>query len=117
MSKYTLSAETVNRASSLFTRKEIIIDAFKNNKSPKKNRILAKVESRFSYKISEIQASFNEKAGFACIAEKRAIELKMSGIATTAYMKMGDTVRIEVLNTEGKSMYGAIKQTVSPLVR
>ncbi len=63
--------------------------------------------------VSEV----NEKAGFACIAEKRAIELKMSGIATTAYMKMGDTVRIEVLNTEGKSMFGAIEQTVSPLVR
>jgi fumarylacetoacetate (FAA) hydrolase len=63
--------------------------------------------------VSEV----NEKAGFACIAEKRAIELKMSGFATTAYMKMGDTVRIEVLNTEGKSMFGAIEQTVSPLVR
>jgi fumarylacetoacetate (FAA) hydrolase len=50
--------------------------------------------------------------GSACIAERRGIEVVDHGKAGTAYMKFGDRVRIEMLNAEGKSIFGAIDQRV-----
>ena len=48
--------------------------------------------------------------GSACIAERRGIETVDHGKATTAYMKFGDTVRIEMLDSTGASIFGAIDQ-------
>jgi len=48
--------------------------------------------------------------GSACIAERRGIETVDHGKATTAYMKFGDRVRIEMLDTQGRSIFGAIEQ-------
>ena len=48
--------------------------------------------------------------GSACIAERRGIETVDHGKATTAYMKFGDTVRIEMLDSTGGSIFGAIDQ-------
>ena len=48
--------------------------------------------------------------GSACIAERRGIELVDHGAPRTAFMKFGDTVRIEVLDGEGKSIFGVIDQ-------
>lgn len=48
--------------------------------------------------------------GSACIAEKRGIETMDHGKPTTAYMKFGDTVRIEMLAAGGDSIFGAIEQ-------
>jgi fumarylacetoacetate (FAA) hydrolase len=48
--------------------------------------------------------------GSACIAERRGIELVDSGAAVTEYMKFGDRVRIEMLDDEGRSLFGAIDQ-------
>ena len=53
--------------------------------------------------------------GYSCIAEKRAIETIESGAPQTAFMKFGDTIRIEVLGRDGKSVFGAIDQRVAPL--
>ena len=50
--------------------------------------------------------------GYSCIAEKRAIELIESGAPRTEYMKVGDTIRIEMLGTDGRSVFGAIEQRV-----
>ena len=50
------------------------------------------------------------EVGSACIAERRAIELIDEGQARTAYMKFGDRVRIEMLDADGKSIFGAIDQ-------
>ncbi|CDG81863.1 fumarylacetoacetate hydrolase family protein [Janthinobacterium agaricidamnosum] len=52
------------------------------------------------------------KRGHACILEKRALELAADGIAGTPYMLFGDTIRIEMLDENGKSLFGAIEQTV-----
>jgi len=52
--------------------------------------------------------------GSACIAERRAIELADQGSVVTEYMRFGDTVRIEVLDAEGSSIFGAIDQRVVP---
>jgi fumarylacetoacetate (FAA) hydrolase len=50
--------------------------------------------------------------GWSCIAEKRAIETIESGAPATAYMKHGDTIRIEMLGPGGLSVFGAIEQRV-----
>jgi fumarylacetoacetate (FAA) hydrolase len=50
--------------------------------------------------------------GYACIAEKRAIETIESGAPKTAFMQFGDTVRIEMKGAEGLSVFGAIEQKV-----
>lgn len=50
--------------------------------------------------------------GYSCIAEKRAIETIVDGKPSTAYMKFGDTIRIEMKGRDGHSIFGAIDQTV-----
>ncbi|MEM1150542.1 MAG: fumarylacetoacetate hydrolase family protein [Pseudomonadota bacterium] len=50
--------------------------------------------------------------GYSCIAEIRMIETIAAGAAETPFMKAGDTVRIDMLDTEGHSIFGAIEQTV-----
>jgi fumarylacetoacetate (FAA) hydrolase len=52
--------------------------------------------------------------GVACIAEKRAIETIEGGAPKTAFMKYGDTVRIEMKGADGTSVFGAIEQRVAP---
>ncbi|AXE63117.1 fumarylacetoacetate hydrolase family protein [Hyphomonas polymorpha PS728] len=50
--------------------------------------------------------------GYSCIAEIRMIETIADGAAKTPFMKPGDTVRIEMCDTSGHSIFGAIEQTV-----
>lgn len=51
-------------------------------------------------------------AGYSCIAEIRMIETINDGKPTTPFMKFGDTVRIEMKDKAGHSIFGAIEQTV-----
>jgi fumarylacetoacetate (FAA) hydrolase len=55
--------------------------------------------------------------GYSCIAEKRALEMIADGRPSTPFMKYGDTVRIEMLDATGASIFGAIEQTVAPAKR
>jgi fumarylacetoacetate (FAA) hydrolase len=57
----------------------------------------------------------NEDAatGSSCIAERRAQERIAHGSAKTPFMKFGDTVRIEVLDAAGRSIFGVIEQKVT----
>lgn len=48
--------------------------------------------------------------GSACITERRAIEMAEGGAAVTSYMRFGDRVRIEVLDGDGRTIFGAIDQ-------
>ncbi|MBG6160436.1 fumarylacetoacetate (FAA) hydrolase [Labrenzia sp. EL_195] len=50
--------------------------------------------------------------GYSCIAEIRMIETINDGQAKTPFMKFGDTVRVEMMDGEGHSIFGAIEQTV-----
>ena len=50
--------------------------------------------------------------GYACIAEIRMIEKIASGEFKTPFMKPDDTVRIEMMDAAGKSIFGAIEQKV-----
>jgi fumarylacetoacetate (FAA) hydrolase len=50
--------------------------------------------------------------GYSCIAEIRMIETINSGKPQTPFMKFGDTVRIEMKDKTGHSVFGAIEQEV-----
>jgi fumarylacetoacetate (FAA) hydrolase len=53
------------------------------------------------------------KRGYSCIAEQRAREMIAGGEPVTPFMAFGDTIRIEMLNGDGKSVFGAIEQAVT----
>jgi fumarylacetoacetate (FAA) hydrolase len=55
--------------------------------------------------------------GYSCIAEQRCLETIEHGTAVTNFMRFGDTIRIEMLDEKGKSIFGAIEQTVKRLER
>lgn len=50
--------------------------------------------------------------GYSCIAEVRMIETIRDGAPKTSFMKFGDRIRIEVLDENGHSVFGAIDQQV-----
>lgn len=50
--------------------------------------------------------------GYSCIAEVRMIEKINTGNFQTVFMKPGDTVRIEMNDQNGRSIFGAIEQRV-----
>jgi fumarylacetoacetate (FAA) hydrolase len=52
--------------------------------------------------------------GYSCIAEVRMIETIRDGQPSTPFMKFGDTVRIEMRDADGNSIFGAIHQKVVP---
>ena len=53
-----------------------------------------------------------KEVGSACIAERRSIEMIEQGEPKTGFMKFGDRVRIEMLDADGRSIFGAIDQTI-----
>ncbi|MFC4159141.1 fumarylacetoacetate hydrolase family protein [Chitinimonas lacunae] len=50
--------------------------------------------------------------GSCCLAEVRMIETIEQGAAKTPFLKAGDRVRIDMLDLEGRSIFGSIEQTV-----
>jgi fumarylacetoacetate (FAA) hydrolase len=58
----------------------------------------------------------DSKKGYTCIAEKRALEMIADGEAKTPFMKFGDTIKIEMFDANGKSIFGAINQQVTQSV-
>ena len=55
--------------------------------------------------------------GYSCIAEQRCLETIEFGEPVTPFMRFGDTIRIEMLDEKGKSVFGAIEQAVKRLER
>jgi fumarylacetoacetate (FAA) hydrolase len=55
----------------------------------------------------------DSSVGYACIAEKRCLETIEHGSATTDFMKFGDSIRIEMFDATGASLFGAIDQIVA----
>jgi fumarylacetoacetate (FAA) hydrolase len=51
--------------------------------------------------------------GFGCIAERRAVEQADLGAPRTPYLAIGDVVRLEMLGSDGLSVFGAIAQRVA----
>ncbi|MGL4639578.1 MAG: fumarylacetoacetate hydrolase family protein [Shewanella sp.] len=57
-------------------------------------------------------SNYDRSAGSSCLAEKRMLEVIASGKATTPFMHFGDTVRIEMFDDKGVTIFGAIDQKV-----
>ncbi len=57
-------------------------------------------------------SNYDRSKGSSCIAEKRMLETIESGKPSTPFMSFGDTVRIEMLDKNGASIFGAIEQQV-----
>jgi fumarylacetoacetate (FAA) hydrolase len=52
--------------------------------------------------------------GQCCLSEKRAVEILDEGLARTPFLSFGDRIRIEAVDADGASLFGAIDQVVSP---
>ncbi len=50
--------------------------------------------------------------GYSCISEQRVVEALTGGEASTPFLVIGDTVRIEMRDTDNRTIFGAIEQTV-----
>ena len=52
--------------------------------------------------------------GASCLAEIRMLEIIAEGKPSTPFMKFGDTIRIEMFDSQGDSIFGAIEQKIVP---
>ncbi|QOW24179.1 fumarylacetoacetate hydrolase family protein [Lysobacter sp. H23M47] len=57
-------------------------------------------------------ANEDTSLGASCFAELRTVEALRDGKPSTPFMSFGDTVRIEMLDSEGASIFGAIEQRI-----
>ncbi len=57
-------------------------------------------------------ANEDTSLGASCLAEQRTVETLRDGKPSTPFMKFGDVVRIEMLDAEGNSIFGAIEQRI-----
>ena len=57
-------------------------------------------------------ANQDTSRGASCFAEQRTVEALRDGQPSTPFMSFGDTVRIEMLDREGRSIFGAIEQVI-----
>ncbi|SFG92768.1 fumarylacetoacetate (FAA) hydrolase [Duganella sp. CF458] len=68
--------------------------------------------------VSNKQGSLNGSSianggvGYCCLAEVRMYETIEEGKPQTGFLQFGDTVRIEMHDAQGKTIFGAIDQTV-----
>lgn len=58
-------------------------------------------------------SNYDRSAGSSCLAEKRMLEIIADGKPSTSFMSFGDTVRIEMFDANGDSIFGAIDQVVT----
>jgi fumarylacetoacetate (FAA) hydrolase len=58
-------------------------------------------------------ANENPAKGTSCLVERRVLEILEHGGPKTTFLKFGDRVRIEMLDREGHSIFGAIEQRVT----
>lgn len=59
-------------------------------------------------------ANEDESLGASCLAERRMLEIIADGKPSTPFMSFGDTIRIEMLDSENQSIFGAIEQVIEP---
>lgn len=57
-------------------------------------------------------ANQDPAVGASCLVEKRMLEIIANGQASTPFLKFGDRVKIEMFDALGRSIFGAIEQTV-----
>ena len=57
-------------------------------------------------------ANEDTSLGASCFAERRTVETLRDGKPSTPFMSFGDSVRIEMLDRDGVSIFGAIEQRI-----
>lgn len=57
-------------------------------------------------------SNYDRTAGSSCLAEIRMLETIADGKPSTPFMSFGDSVRIEMFDSQGASIFGAIDQQV-----
>ena len=57
-------------------------------------------------------ANQDTSVGASCLAEKRMLEIIADGKPSTPFMSFGDTIRIDMLDDAGRSIFGSIEQTI-----
>jgi len=57
-------------------------------------------------------ANQDESKGASCLAEKRTLETIRDGKPSTPFLKFGDSVRIEMFDRTGTSVFGSIEQKI-----
>ena len=62
-------------------------------------------------------ANQDESRGASCMAEKRMLEIIRDGAATTPFLSYGARVRIEMLDREGRNIFGSIEHVYEPYRR
>jgi fumarylacetoacetate (FAA) hydrolase len=60
-------------------------------------------------------SNVDRSTGSSCLAERRALEMIEQGSPKTPFLSFGDTVRIEMLDAQQRSIFGAIEQRVVKL--
>jgi fumarylacetoacetate (FAA) hydrolase len=58
-------------------------------------------------------ANQDEGRGASCLAERRMLEIIADGEPKTPFMSFGDTIRIEMFDRDGESIFGAIDQRIA----
>ena len=59
-------------------------------------------------------SNYDRSLGSSCVAERRMLEQVEQGKPSTPFLRYGDRVRIEMLDRNGHSIFGAIDQKVVP---
>jgi fumarylacetoacetate (FAA) hydrolase len=62
-------------------------------------------------------ANEDTSLGASCFAEQRTVEALRDGKPSTPFMSFGDVVRIEMLDRDGHSIFGAIEQRIEQAPR
>jgi len=62
-------------------------------------------------------ANQDTSKGASCLAEQRTVETLRDGQPSTPFLTFGDTLRIDVTDLAGASIFGSIEQTIAPLGR
>ena len=57
-------------------------------------------------------ANQDTSKGASCLAEIRMLEIIADGQPSTPFMKFGDTIRVEMFDLQGDSIFGAIEQII-----
>ncbi|MEO8671259.1 MAG: fumarylacetoacetate hydrolase family protein [Tahibacter sp.] len=62
-------------------------------------------------------ANQDTSTGASCLAEQRVVETLRDGKPATPFMRFGDTIRIDMLDKDGASIFGSIEQRMTALAQ
>ncbi|RAO76929.1 fumarylacetoacetate hydrolase family protein [Dyella jiangningensis] len=62
-------------------------------------------------------ANEDTSKGASCLAEQRTVETLRDGKPSTPFLKFGDSLRIDVTDASGASIFGSIEQVIAPQKR